>query len=315
MDTLLVSLRDECDFYDDSEYTSIYDDDEIKIDAEFIENEYCGVLKDGTELLCDTCCGNFEKISSYIDDLDLLRDNWDLPIRDDPKIDKLLLSLRQDCERYSDPWSGHGSIYADDETKIDANFIKHNWCGSTPNCSRGLCDKCRHNFLKIACYLDNLHALIENWNLPIIAGIPSPVQREIQTYEMFKNKNPNFNIDDKWSICEISDHCRNFDDHIEELKKHEIIYLGWGYSGDITVLATLPKLKVLICGYWFSQSLNLLANSSSLEYICVRRSYNRDLIDKIYNITSTPGNQTIEDIIYSYQREGRTYNITRIGSK
>lgn len=313
MDVLLLSLRDECDYYHNPEYTSIYDD-EIEVDSNLLENDMCSVSCDNVGVICDNCTNNFRKISSYIDDLDLLREDWDLPIRDDHKIDKLLLLLRRDCEQYSDPWRSHSSIYSNDETKIDADFIKLNWCGMTPNCSRSLCDACRYNFHKIACYIDKLYLLKRNWNLPIINGIPCPAQREIASYEMFMNVHPDFEIDYSWSMCEISERCRNLSDHIEELKKHEIIYLGWHFSRDISILATLPKLKVLICGYWFNKSLNVLENSPSLEYICVRGSYNQDLVDKIYNITSTPGNETIEEIIYAYRRT-RTYNITRIGHK
>lgn len=234
--------------------------------------------------MCDSCLHNFEKLSSYIDELHLLRENWDLPIRDNTKINKLFSS--KNCINYSDLWYGNASIY-------------------------------RYTFHKIASYLDDPSGLIEGWNLPETDDILFEQERErkIQTYKMFLEKNPNFIIDPTWSICQISDSCTKISDHIEELKKHEIIYLGWGYSRDITVLATLPKLKVLICGYWFGESLNSLVDSPSLEYICVRRSYNGDLIDKIYDKTSYPGDSTIEKIIYSYLLDGSTYNITMIGGK
>lgn len=208
------------------------------------------------------------------------------------------MSLKYDCAYREDIW--YTPIFSEDDI-IDDDFLSTNYCSfNFSSLSRAFCSNCEYNLKKIASNMNKRHTLLSDWdNAYIDDNINLNTIKKIQSYDQWsKDKNLNhpdwyhnhdLRITRNWNGLKVfifDDYFdSSLDEHIKELKNYDIVVMGWYFKQDIAPLLELKQIKGIVFGYRFNGDISPLKDLPILEFVSVRRSYNRKIHNDIYEKT------------------------------
>lgn len=197
---------------------------------------------------------------------------------------------REYCNTSGD-WSHFKRNQLADEPRtivINDKLLQLNYCAVTANKGhRMFCDNCKESFRKVKYYFDRneLDRLADNWYQGFDESVKLDTIRDIQSHAKFLELNGNV-VDSNWKTYKFDSYFdKKLDSYLDILSEYDVIDLGWYFCQSVEPLSRLPKLKGIICGFWFNNDLNVLSESHDIKFISVQRSYNRKLCDAVYNKT------------------------------